>query len=192
MEAGQYTIHRELIIQCQKGDRLAQNKLYGLYAKAMYNICRRMMRDEDEAKDMLQDVFVDVFTKLETLKNIDTFSAWIKRITVNKCINSIKKKKIFAMTLEESGDIEADSEDSGDDYIIQYEARRVMAAIDQISDGCRTVLNLYIFEGYDHKEIAGILSISESASKSQYCKAKMKIKKILEAQSSKSKGYGKG
>lgn len=151
-----------------------------------------MMGDEDEAKDMLQDVFIEVFTKLHTLQNVNTFSAWIKRITINKCINALKKKRIFSTPLEEGMEAEITWDDANDEYIAQYEAKRIMRAIDQISEGCRTVLNLYLFEGYDHKEIADILSISESASKSQYCKAKLKIKKVLELEKSNKLGYGKG
>lgn len=153
-----------------------------------------MMGDDDEARDMLQEAFIEVFTKLDTLKNINTFSAWIKRITINKCINALKKKRIFMSSLDDGLDVRSEYDDKDDDFIIQHEAKKVMSAIEQISEGCRTVLNLYLFEGYDHKEIAGILSISESASKSQYCKAKIKIKKVLETWESKNKelGYGKG
>ena len=101
----QYDIHRDLIVQCQIGDRVAQNELYKRYAGAMYNICRRMMNDEDEAKDLLQEAFVEAFLKIHTLKELNTFSAWIKRITINKCINAIKKKRIFAISIDEDFEV---------------------------------------------------------------------------------------
>ena len=189
LKSGQEIIHRDLILKCRAGDRQAQNELYSLYAGAMYNICRRMIGDEDDAKDLLQDVFVEAFTKLHKLKEISTFSAWIKRITVNKCINTIKKKRILAVSIEEDFEVVDDSIGVDNDFT-SFEAGKIMQAIDQISDGCRTVLNLYLFEGYDHKEIGQILAISESASKSQYSKAKSKVRKILEEQ--KLYGYGKG
>lgn len=188
LKSGQEIIHRDLIIKCREGDRKAQNELYRLYSGAMYNISRRMMGDEDDARDLLQDVFVEAFTKLHKLKEISTFSAWIKRITINKCINAIKKKRILAVSINEEIDV-MEEEDNHEDYIVTYEASKIMQAIDKISDGCRTVLNLYLFEGYDHKEIGQILAISESASKSQYSKAKAKVRKILEEQ--KLQGYGK-
>ncbi|MEP1789928.1 sigma-70 family RNA polymerase sigma factor, partial [Reichenbachiella sp.] len=149
----QYDIHRELILRCQAGDRVAQNEMYRRYAGAMYNICRRMMNDDDDAKDLLQDVFVEAFLKIGTLKELSTFSAWIKRITVNKCINAIKKKRIFAVSLDESMD-PAEEQEVIDKEIISHEAQNIMKALEQISDGCRKVFNLYLFEGYDHKEIS--------------------------------------
>lgn len=183
----QYDIHTKLILQCKAGDRVAQNELYKRYAGAMYNICRRMMNDEDEARDMLQDAFVEAFMKIHSLKVLSTFSAWIKRITVNKCINAIKKKRIFAISIDENVD-PADEESGIDQEIISYEAQSIMKALEQISDGCRTVFNLYLFEGYDHKEISQIMGISESASKSQYSKAKQKIRDLL--QTKKFHSYG--
>ena len=95
MQTGQKSIHTYLILKSQEGDRRAQNELFKLYANAMYNICRRMMGDEDDAKDVLQDSFIHAFTKIKGLRNTDTFSAWIKRIVINHCINALKKKNIL-------------------------------------------------------------------------------------------------
>lgn len=184
----QYDIHTKLILQCKAGDRVAQNELYKRYASAMFNICRRMMNDEDEARDLLQDAFVEAFLKINTLKEVSTFSAWIKRITVNKCINAIKKKRIFAISIDDGMDPVLEDE-LGDQEIIKHEAKAVMQALDQISDGCRTIFNLYVFEGYDHKEISQIMGISESASKSQFSKAKQKIRDLLKIK--KISSYGK-
>ena len=177
MQTGQKSIHTYLILKSQEGDRRAQNELFKLYANAMYNICRRMMGDEDDAKDVLQDAFIHVFTKINGLRDANMFSAWIKRIVVNHCINALKKKNMIVNDIDDEGDIpEAEQEDGAQ---IKYEARKVLSAIDKISEGCKTVLNLYLFDGYDHKEIAQILNISESASKAQYSKARSKVRKIL-------------
>jgi RNA polymerase sigma factor (sigma-70 family) len=181
LQTGQKSIHTYLILKSQEGDRRAQNELFKLYADAMYNICRRMMGDEDDAKDVLQDSFIHAFIKIKGLRNIDTFSAWIKRIVINHCINALKKKRIPANDIDEEGEF-PDFEVQENQEEIKYEARKVLKAIDRISEGCKTVLNLYLFEGYDHKEIAQILSISESASKAQYSKARAKVRKILEAE----------
>lgn len=170
-------IHKHLIEQGQQGDEMALEELYRLYARAMYNICRRMMGDEEEAKDILQESFIDAFQKLPTLREVNTFSLWIKRIVTNKCINALRKKRIVTTELKENWDI-AEMDNDEFDYG-KFQVHQVMAAIDDLPNGCRTVLSLYLFEGYDHKEISQILSISESASKAQYCKAKARIRNQL-------------
>ena len=170
-------IHRDLILLAQQGEASAQERLYKLYAQAMYNVCRRIMGDEEEARDLLQESFVDAFQKLRTLRDINTFSAWIKRIVTNNCINAVRRKRLVMTEMKEGYDkVEDDDEDF--EYT-KYKAEQVMQAIEHLPDGCRTVLSLYLFEGYDHKEIGNILGISESASKAQYCKAKAKIRNQL-------------
>lgn len=178
MQTGQKSIHTYLIVKSQEGDRRAQNELFRLYANAMYNICRRMMGDEDDAKDVMQDAFVHAFTKIKGLRKVETFSAWIKRIVINHCINALRKKNIEVTDLDGATNM-VESEAGESDEGINYEVTKVLKAIDQISEGCRTVLNLYLFDGYDHKEIAQILNISESASKAQYSKAKAKVRRII-------------
>lgn len=177
LEAESQSIREYLIDRSQKGDRQAQNELYKLYVGAMYNICRRMMGNEEDAKDVLQEAFIDAFLNLKKLKNSKLFSAWLKRIVINHCINALKKKRIEANPIAEGFDIPDQVEEQGN--FVQLEAKKILKAIDKISDGCKIVLNLYLFEGYDHKEIAQILSITESTSKAQYSKAKKKIRKVL-------------
>lgn len=179
MQSGDQSIHKYLVQRSQNGDRSAQNELYKLYVNAMYNICRRMLCDPEEAKDVLQDSFIDAFCRIHTLKNEVTFSAWIKRIVVNNCINYLKKRRLVTQELDGRYD-EADEENYDENDFKNEEIKKILQAVDQISEGCRIVLNLYIFEGYDHKEIAQILNISESASKAQYSKAKAKIRKVLD------------
>lgn len=181
LESSTHSIQLYLVQQSQKGDRQAQQELYKLYVGAMYNVCRRMMGNEDDAKDVLQDAFIDVFTKIKTLKDTGLFSAWVKRIVVNKCLNALKKqgreRPLAAYDVKTPSQEEVEIE--GVDWT-RHKAKEVRWAIDQISDGCKTVLNLYLFEGYDHKEIAEILDITESTSKAQYSKAKKKIRQLLE------------
>lgn len=170
-------IHKHLIERCQKKDELAQEQIYKLYAAAMYNICRRMLGNDEDARDILQESFVDVFQKLPSLREIGFFSAWIKRIVTNNCINALRKRRLDTSELDENYD---SVEEDGDDFDYQnYRLEKIKEAIGAIPDGCKTVLTLYAFEGYDHKEIADILGITESASKAQYSKAKSRIRKIL-------------
>ena len=185
MEYGQQTIHKYLIERCKEGDRQAQNELYKLYAGAMYNVCRRMMGDEDEARDVLQDAFVSAFSRMNSLKDVNLFSAWIKRIVVNHCLNSIRKRREYVVPLEENMDVIEEEEMVN---FNDYEVKKVMWAIDKLPEGARTVFSLYLFEGYDHKEIGEILGITESASKAQYSKAKSKIRVMFEQ---KLEGYGR-
>jgi len=177
VKSGQQTIHKYLVQRSQQGDRQAQNELYKLYVQAMYNICRRMMGDDEEARDVLQEAFVTAFSMIRSLKHEVTFSAWLKRIVINHCLNALKKKRLMTVDLKESDDFTEESNEDPD--FREYRVRRIMAAIDKISDGCKTVLNLYLFEGYDHKEIGQILGITEATSKAQYSKAKSKIRKLL-------------
>jgi RNA polymerase sigma-70 factor (ECF subfamily) len=138
-----------------------------------------MVGDPEEAKDVMQDAFIQAFTHIGKLKNEITFSAWLKRIVVNNCINHLKKQRLMTAELNENIDLIDNQEDEFEEFKKENIAH-VLSAIDKISEGCRVVLNLYLFEGYDHKEIGEILNISVSASKAQYSKAKAKIRTLLQ------------
>jgi len=167
--------HRELVESCKRGKRDAQFELYRLYGKAMYNVCLRMLRNEADAEDLLQNSFTDVFTKLHTFRYQSSIGAWIKRITVNNCINFLKKRRLQFEELDDRhGGAVTDTLDD-----VELDVERVHRAIFQLPDGYRIVFSLYLLEGYDHKEIASILGINEATSKSQYSRAKKKLKEIL-------------
>lgn len=178
MKGDTYHIHRQIVERCQSGERAAQEQLYKLYAGAMYNICRRIMGDEEDARDILQESFVDAFRKLPNLRETSTFPLWIKRIVTNNCINALRKRKLETQSMDDHLDVMEEEEIDYD--FTRFQADQIMNAIDCLPEGCRTVLNLYLFEGYDHKEIAEILRVTESASKAQYSKAKARIRNYLE------------
>lgn len=165
-----------LIKACINGDRSAQYALYKLYSKAMYNICYRITNDPDDAEDVLQESFLSAFRNLHTFKGESSFGAWLKRIVVNSSINHVKKNKLMYVQFEGH---EAESEADMKDEDIVLEINRVKEAVQQLPDGFRAVLSLYLFEGFDHREIASILDITESTSKSQYNRAKKRLKEIL-------------
>ncbi len=171
-------IQKYMIERCLQGDQRAQHELYKLYAQAMFRVCRRMMGKEEDAKDVLQEAFITAFQKLHTFRHESTFGAWLKRIVINKCLSTLQQRKLLTSSIDEKFDVVEKNEET-DQETLQYEVKKVMKAIDQISDGCKIVLNLYLFEGYDHQEIADILSITESTSKAQYSKGKKKIREIL-------------
>ena len=179
-------IHREIIELSKIGNQKAQYQLYSLYSKAMFNICLRMLNNREEAEDLLQDSFCDAFMKLGSFRYDSSFGAWLKRIVINKCINWIQKKKIKLIFPDEMEEPVTKIEPEVDYEEISLDVMRIHRAIGQLPDGYRIIFSLYALEGYDHSEISEITGISESTSKSQYLRAKERIKKIL-----KSNGNGK-
>ena len=161
-----------------KGDVRAQYQLYSLYSKAMYNICLRMTNQQEEAEDMLQESFSYAFSKLGSFRFESSFGAWLKRIVVNTCINHLKKRRVDLVYTEQHND-PAPEDDFLDYTEIKFKVENVMQAMEQLPQGYRVVFSLYLLEGYDHKEISEILGITESTSKSQFLRAKQKIKEIL-------------
>ncbi len=178
MEALEFSIHRDIVEQCIAGDNQSQYELYNLYKKAMFNICYRMANDREEAEDMLQESFISIFKNIGNYKGTATIGAWIKRIVVNTSINYLKKKRLQLIPLEDAHH-EREEEPITDWENVQLQVQSINQAVTQLPDGYRIVFSLYAMEGYDHKEIAEILGITESTSKSQYNRAKGKIKLLL-------------
>jgi RNA polymerase sigma-70 factor (ECF subfamily) len=143
----------------------------------MYNTAWRIVRNDQEAEDVLQDAFISAFQYLHTFQGTSTFGAWLKRIVVNKALNSVQKKKLeFAD--QDGMEVEDKVEESGVDAL---DVERVRRAIDDLPDGYRVILSLYLLEGYDHIEISEILDISVGTSKSQYNRAKKKLREMIKA-----------
>lgn len=173
----QKDIHFDLVQACKRGERKAQHQIYKLYSKAMYNICMRMTNNTADAEDVLQEAFIDAFRKIHTFKAESTFGAWLKRIVINKSINHLKKRRIDFVEME---NYEFGDEDNRlDEEHLHFKVNQVHKAIQDLPNGFRTVLTMYLLEGYDHREISQFLGISESTSKSQYNRAKKKLLKIL-------------
>jgi RNA polymerase sigma factor (sigma-70 family) len=173
--------HDSLVAACMQGNRRAQSELYGLYNKAMYNTILRMVTNRSDAEDLLQSAFTEVFMRMESFRNESTIGAWIKRIVINKTINFLKSRRLQWTELDDKFNyIPAESDDAGSDATLtSYTVERVKSAVTKLPEGYRMVFSLYAFEGYDHEEIAGILQISEATSKSQYSRAKAKIRDFL-------------
>jgi len=174
-------IHREIIELSKVGNQKAQFQLYHLYAKAMFNICYRILNNREEAEDMLQESLCDAFIKLDSFRYESSFGAWLKKIVVNKCINSIRKKKVELVFPESLGEADLKEEEKVDYEDIEMDIMKVRKAIEQLPDGYRIIFSLYALEGYDHTEISEIMNISESTSKTQYLRAKQKIKELLKS-----------
>ncbi len=178
MASAYQDIHREIIELSKTGNPKAQFQLYKLYSKAMFNICVRMLNSIEEAEDLLQESFTDAFMKLNSFRYESSFGAWLKRIVINKCINAINRKKVDLVFPDQP--VEQDTRDEEVDYSgIDMDVQRIHLAVGKLPDGYRVIFSLYALEGYDHGEISQIMNISESTSKSQYLRAKQKIKELL-------------
>jgi len=168
----------DLIARCQKGDQRAQMEVYERYYRAMYNTSVRIVKDTAEAEDIMQEAFLKAFDKLDTYSGRVSFGAWLKRIVINHSLDQIKKKKLDFKNVEEyPHEIKEEKEEQEDDITEQIE--ELKNALNQLADGYRIVLSLYLLEGYDHDEIGEILNISASTSRSQYTRAKNKLKEQL-------------
>jgi RNA polymerase sigma factor (sigma-70 family) len=170
-------IHEDLIERCKAGDRAAYYRLYKLYARAMFNVSYRITGNDDDAEDAVQDTFVSAFRNLDAYRGDATFGAWLKRIVVNRSINLLRKRRHELIPDSEDWDVAEPEEEES--YKEGLTVERVKAAIEELPDGYRAVLSLYLLEGYDHQEIAEILGVTESTSKSQLNRAKRRLKEKL-------------
>lgn len=170
--------HKDIIEACKRNDRQAQFELYRLYSKAMFNVALRIVKDGDEASDMLQNSFIDVFKHIHSFKYQASFGAWMKRIVINNCINFLRKKKLDLVELQEGYHDRAPEKEP---LPRGLSVDAVKNALMDLPHGYRVIFSLYAMEGYDHSEIAQILDISESTSKSQYSRAKMKLRQVLKS-----------
>ena len=173
--------HAELVEQCKSNDRFAQRKLYELYSGPMFNVCYRIVNQQEEAEDVLQEAFVRMFRQIKDFRQEASFGSWFKRIVINGALNHIKKKKRLQTYFDDMKDEHYDhitEEENGSDEV-NYSVDQVRNAMEKLPEGYRVVFSLYLFENYSHKSIANELGISESTSKSQLSRAKKKIKEII-------------
>jgi len=169
-------IHQDLIDGCRAGDQKAQFQVYKLYYKAMFNTSLRIVNDMMEAEDVMQEAFLSAFEKISTYSGSVSFGAWLKRIVVNRSLDALAKKKAIFEDIDTHVEI---YDDSGEEiaYKNEMEARveEIKSAIERLPEGYRVILSLYLIEGYDHDEIADMLNISSSTSRSQLSRAKQKL-----------------
>lgn len=178
MNTPYHNIHQDIVDRCKQGDRQAQNEFYKLYSKAMYNIAYRITNNELDAEDVLQESFVSAFRNIDSYQGTASIGAWLKRIVINNSITVVRKRKAELVSVEDYGDYTEMTESSQDD-VLYLNVDRIRNAVQRLPDGYRVVFSLYLMEGYDHKEIASILNITESTSKSQYNRSKKKLQQIL-------------
>lgn len=174
----------EIIKNCQKGKRKSQHQLYQLYADKMMGVCLRYCKDRMEAEDCLQEGFIKVFTKIHLFGFKGSFEGWVRRIIVNTVIEHFRKKKLEVlvdefplMTENEEADI----------YVPIVDEKVLLSLIQELPSQYRLVFNMYVIEGYSHKEIAEDIGISVGTSKSNLSRAKQWLKNKIELEVSSKK-----
>ena len=173
----------EMIDRCLRGDAQAYKELYQRYSKAMFNTCLRLLNNVTEAEDVLQDSFIEAFKNLQNFEYRTSFGGWLKQICVNRSINQLKKRKLDLVDIEKNGQYDLAEETTIDEKEVSLKVEAVKKAIMQLPDGYRTVLSLYLLEGYDHEEIAGILNVAESTTRTQFIRARQKLLQVLKNES---------
>lgn len=165
----------QLIKKCKKQDAKGQEQLYKLFGSKLFSICLKYSPDYTSAEDTLQDSFITIFEKIGQFKNQGSFEGWLKRVTINTALQKYRKQKVFEIVNEEQieeVEIEIDDDDVSLDYLLSI--------IQQLPDRYRLVFNLYVLDGYSHKEIAEMLSISIGTSKSNLARARYILKEKIE------------
>ncbi len=174
---------KELIESCKRGNRNAQQELYEQYKDAMYNVAYRMTQNTQDAEDILVSSFTDVFRNIDSYDFRATPGAWIKRIVINNSITHLNKKKVDLVFFEVQPEV-VEEPDIEVEELVSIDL--IKDCILELPGGYRTVLTLFLIEGYDHNEIGTILGVSTGTSKSQYSRARKKLKEIIKSQLSQS------
>ncbi len=165
-----------LVEQVKQRNVQACKQLYMQYADAMYHVSYRMVQNQADAEDILQEAFMKVFNNIDSFKGESTIGAWIKQIVINHSLNFLRKKKIDFMEADGSLNV---ADEVYEEENIDGTVQQIKDAIATLPDGYRTVFNLYMFEDYSHRQIAELLNISESTAKTQLFKAKNKIRELV-------------
>src|SRR6476659_4168189 len=162
---------------CLNNIASAQEALYARFSPRMLGVCYRFARNREDAEDMMQEGFIKVFTQIHQFRGQGALEGWIRRIIVHTCINVLKKNKKFTDSVDLFHASSMYLNENNIPSILQ--AKQVVECIRLLPLGYKTVLNLYAIEGFSHKEIAAILDIEESTSRSQYTRAKAMLEDIL-------------
>jgi len=167
----------QLVAGCLKGDPIAQKALYKAYSRKMMSICMRYAAGREQAHDILQDGFVKVFTKMDHYRGDGPLGGWIARTMVNTALDHLRRNKPYDHSVDLS---DAEHLHAEDEHVLSgMTTDEIMALIQALPPGYRTVFNLFAIEGYAHKEIAEMLGVSENTSKSQFMKARAYLRRLL-------------
>lgn len=174
----------EIIALAVKNNRQAQQWIYSKYSPKMLSVCRQYIKDLQLAEDVMITAFMKVFVNLERFENRGSFEGWIRRTMINECISFIRVQKKVHFIEDSVGYEEVDSE-----IDIQFSIEDIQGLIDSLPDGYKIVFNLFVIEGYKHKEIAGMLDINEGTSKSQFAHARRILKSKISSLKNSERNY---
>ncbi|MBD0778883.1 RNA polymerase sigma factor [Maribacter sp. ANRC-HE7] len=171
----------DLIPLCLAGNQSAQMEIYNRYYKAMYNTSVRIVKDSAEAEDIMQESFLNAFTKLHTFKGEVTFGSWLKRIVINNSIYHYRKQqKKNEVALDDIMYKVEDNDGIVSDHVFtELKAQKVMETMKQLKDNYRISLTLYVIEGYDYEEISKIMNISYANCRTMISRAKESLRKKM-------------
>ena len=164
----------QLIENCKINDTKAQSELYKLFSSKLFSICLKYSRNHAEAEDNLQDAFITIFKKIDQFKNKGSFEGWLKRVTINTVLQQYRNQKVFDIVNEniiDDTEIDVDEDDISIDYLLQI--------IQELPDRYRLIFNLYVLDGYSHKDIASVLDINIGTSKSNLARARQILKQTI-------------
>lgn len=167
---------KRLIVNCKKRDIQSQSEVYQLFAGKLFALCLKYSKTKQEAEDNLQDAFMTIFNKIDQFKHKGSFEGWMKRIVINTALQSYREKKVLNLVEENYPDeveVEIDENDISLDYLLKI--------IQELPDRYRMVFNLYVLDGYSHKEIASFMGIAEGTSKSNLSRARLILKEKVES-----------
>lgn len=171
---------KQLIAGCKRGESWARKQLYELYAPMMMSVCMRYVSDRETARDLLQDGFIKVYTKIHTYSETGSLGGWIRKVFVTTALAHLRQNDAlrFSANIDDYNEITESYDVSA---LQQISADELMKCIAELPEGFRTVFNLFAIEGYNHSEIAEILNIKESTSRSQYTRARKVLQKSVQS-----------
>jgi RNA polymerase sigma-70 factor (ECF subfamily) len=170
--------NESLIKACRQQNQLAQMQVYDLYAQSMFKVALRYLKNDEDAKDIMQEGFLKAFQKIDQYKPDASFGAWLKRIIINQCFDTLKKKQL------QFNDVDVETLkiiDSNWEFDVCISKENILEAIENLSDKHKLVVKLYLIEGYDHEEIAEILEIPAETSRTHLHRGKLKLKELLKS-----------
>ena len=171
--------HLQLVEKCRNNDQRAQMELYDAYCQSMFSTAFNMVKDDALAQDLMHEAFLKAFKKIDSFTGEATFGSWLKRIVINQCLDTLKRKKIETVELKDY--MEPGSEEETWQVDQDISLKEILRCIEELPLKCKNVVKLYLLEGYDHQEVAQILNISEVASRSQLSRGKSRLKELITA-----------
>jgi len=189
VHTGRMQTEKDLIEDCIKENRTAQRALYDRYCQKMMVVCQRYAKSTQEAEDILQDGFIKVFANIKSFRGDARLDTWMTRIMINTALNT-QRQKLYLMPMVDVNSI--DIKEGEQVSLAGFHISELIKIVQSLPDGCRMVFNLFAIEGYSHKEIGEMLSISEGTSKSQYNRAKNLLKVKLSQQENRYEKFGEG